>query len=416
MTVAERAAIGERELLSLLALSMALAALGIDLMLPAFGDIRADLGLPEADPAVARLVTAYFVGLAAGQVLYGPLSDRIGRRPTLYVGYVIYGVSALGAALAPSLGWLLVARVAWGFGAAGPRVVTLAAVRDAFEGERMSRAMSAVMAVFIVVPVFAPSLGAVVTATTSWRWLFVGCVAAVLAMALWALRLPETLAREDRLPLRATRVLAAARVVVTDRRTVLHTLALTVLFGVFISYIGSAELLFGEVLGVPDAFPVLFGLLGAVMGLAMLTNGRVVERVGVLRLTRGVLRGYVVAATALVALALATGGHPPLWAFMLGLAAMLFSHALLIPNLNTLAMAPMGAVAGTASSVIGAVQLAGGALLGALIDSAFDGTVRPLAIAFLAMGVLAVALVHLAERGRDEIVPTRTVRLPPADT
>lgn len=392
--------LGRAEFTAVLAMSMALAALGIDLMLPAFGAIRADLGLPSDSTAVAGLVTAYFLGLAAGQLLYGPIADRFGRRPALYLGYGIYGGGALLATFAPDLGLLLASRFVWGLGAAGPRVVTLAVIRDTFEGERMSRAMSFVMAVFILVPVMAPTLGALIVAVASWRWIFAACVLAVVVMASWSLRLPETLHEEHRLELRIGRIARAAREVVSHRRTAAYTLAMTALYGVFTSYIGSSEIIFSETFGRPGDFPVIFGGLAATMGAAMLVNARIVGRFGTRRLAHGVLVAYVVAAAVLLLLALVTAGRPPLWPFLVGLAAMLVSHALLIPNFNTIAMQPMGAIAGTASSVIGAVQLAVGALLGALLDRAYDGTVLPLAWGFLGYGVLAVALVAWAEGGR----------------
>lgn len=382
-------------------MSMALAALGIDVMLPAFGAIRADLGLAPDSTAVTGLITAYFLGMAVGQLAYGPLADRFGRRTTLFVGYGIYALGAVAGAVLPSLAGLLVARFVWGLGAAGPRVITLAVVRDRWEGEAMARAMSFIMAVFILVPILAPSVGAAVVTVASWRWLFGGAAVAAAAMTLWAARrLPETLAPEHQLPLQFRRVLLAAREAATHRETAVYTLAMTLLFGVFTSYLGSSEVIYGEVFDAGHLFPVLFGGLAAVMGVAMLVNANVVERFGTRRFAHAVLLGYLVAALLLVGVAVATGGTPPLWLFMAGMALMLASHALLIPNFNTIAMHPMGAIAGTASSVIGAVQLAVGALLGAVLDRMFDGTILPLALGFLVYGLAATALILWAERGR----------------
>ncbi|MFP5309145.1 MAG: multidrug effflux MFS transporter [Actinomycetes bacterium] len=391
---------GRAELTAMLAMSMALAALGIDLMLPAFGAIRSELGLAADSNAVAGLVTAYFLGLALGQLVYGPIADRYGRRRTLYIGFAIYGIGAALATFAPSLGLLLLSRAVWGFGAAGARVVTFAVVRDRTEGDVMARTMSFIMAVFILVPIVAPTLGAAVVAVASWRWVFGVCVVAVGGMALWARRLPETLAEHHRRELRLRPVARAAREVVSHRATVGYTLAMTSLYAIFVSWIGSSEIIVSEVFDARDAFPLVFGGLAAAIGVAILLNARLVERVGTRRLAHLVLFGYVGASLLLVAVAFVGDGTPPLWLF-LGVAALLLgSHGLLIPNLNTIAMQPMGAVAGTASSVIGAVQLAGGALLGAVVDRAFDGTVRPLALGFLGFGVLALLLVLWAERGR----------------
>jgi MFS transporter, DHA1 family, multidrug resistance protein len=390
----------EREFLALIALSVALAALGIDVMLPAFGAIRTEFGLAPDSTAVGGLVTAYVLGLAFGQLALGPLSDRFGRRPVLYAGFALYGLGAVAAAMAPSLQALLVARLVWGLGASGPRVVTLAIVRDCYEGERMSRAMSFVMAVFLLVPIVAPTIGASIVAVASWRWVFgVSMVAAVL-MSLWALRLPETLPVEQRLGLRPARMLAAARVVVGERQTVAYTVALTALFGAFLSYIATSELLVGDVYRRPTLFPLVFGGLALSMGAAVLLNARIVERVGTRRLAHGVLLAYLCMAALLVGGGLLTDGRPPFAVFLVGFALLLACHALLIPNMTSLAMAPMGAVAGTASSLIGTSQIAGGALLGSFIDQRYDGSVLPLSAGFLGLGVVALLAVLVAERGR----------------
>jgi MFS transporter, DHA1 family, multidrug resistance protein len=395
-----RSPLGRIEFTSLLAMSMALAALGIDVMLPAFGAIRADLGLPADSTAVAGLVTAYFVGLALGQIVYGPVADRFGRRPALYAGYAIYLVAALASTLAPTLPLLLASRFVWGLGAAGPRVVTLAVIRDSYDGDRMARAMSFVMAVFILVPILAPSLGAVIVSLGSWRWVFGACAVAVAAVALWAVRLPETLRPENRRELTFRGVGQAARFIVSERQTVAYGMGMTALYGVFASYLASSEIIFGETFDQAARFPVIFGGLAAVMGGAMLVNARIVGRFGTRPLAHAVLLAYVGAAGALVVLGAVTGGRPPLPLFLVGLALMLSGHALLIPNFNTIALAPMASVAGTASSVLGSVQIAIGAAVGALIDQSFDGTVLPISVAFLALGIVALGLILWAERGR----------------
>lgn len=399
--------LGPIEFIAFLAMSMALAALGIDLMLPAFADIRVDLGLSEGSPALAGLVTTYFLGLAVGTVVYGPVSDRVGRRPTLLVGYAIYAAGALLAAFAPSLGWLLAARFVWGLGAAGPRTITLAVVRDTYSGERMSRAMSLIMAVFVIVPVVAPSIGALATSVMSWRWLFASVLIAAAALAVWGRRLPETLEPEHRRELSATELLRGAKIVVLQRRTMGATLALTALYAGFLSYLGSAELIYAEVFDAGEHFPQLFGLLAAAMGASMLLNARIVGRIGTQRLAHGVLLIYVATAATFVAVALSTAGAPPLWAFLIIGGLLLSCHAFLIPNLNTIAMQPMGLVAGTASAIIGAVQIAFGAALASIVDRAFDGTVTPLALGFLTSGVVALALTAWAERFR--LFPARAI-------
>lgn len=392
-------AIGRREFIALLAMSMSLTALGIDILLPAFPEVRADLGLPMGSTDVATLITGYFVGLGVGGLLYGPVSDRLGRRPALLLGYAIYAIGALAAILAPTLELMVLARVVWGFGAAGPRVVTLAAVRDRYEGDQMARAMSFIMAIFILVPVVAPTLGAVIVANGPWRWTFGACLVGVALLVPWAsLRMPETLAVEDRLPLQASRLGRAVRTAFTTRLTIGYSMALTTLYAVFMSYLGSSEVIVGETFGLADAYPLIFGLLAGGMGVAILVNARIVERVGARRLGHTVLVVYLVVATIFAGASMATGGRPPLAVFLVCVGLLLACNALLIPNFNSIAMQPMGEIAGTASSAISSVQIVGGAVLGSVLDRQFDGTVLPLSLGFLGFGLVAAMVVVATDR------------------
>lgn len=403
--------IGRRELIAMLAMATALTALGIDLMLPAFDEIRADLGLAADSTAVTGLVTAYFVGLGLGTLFYGPLADHRGRRGAMRLGLGIYLAGALLAAVAPNLPMLLVARALWGIGAAGPRVVALAIIRDRFEGDDMSKTMSSMMAIFILVPVFAPALGSVVLLVAPWRWLFVLCALWACAIAVWVRRLPETLAAEHRIPdLRFHRVVTAAKFVVSNRTALFYAIGVTALYGVFASYLGSAEAIIDRTFDAADAFPVVFGGLAAIMGAAALLNGRIVSTVGTRRMVVWALGGYVAGAATFVTVAVASDGRPSLLLFVPIMGTLLACHALLLPNLNSLAMAPMAAVAGTASSVIGAFQLVFGALLGSVLDRFFDGTILPLAIGFALSGTATTLAVTLARRDRPApvVVPLET--------
>lgn len=392
--------LGRFEFTTLLAATMAATALGIDLMLPAFADIREAYGLAADSTAVAGIVTAYFVGLAVSQALWGPVADRFGRKPTLYAGLVVYGFAALASALAPSLAFLYVSRFLWGVGSGGSRVVALSVVRDRYEGEAMAKAMSFIMAIFVLVPVVAPTLGAGILAISSWRWVFGFCVIYAIAVGLWSRRLAETLKPEYRMELEFRRVARAARFVVANRQTLGYTLALTVLFGVFSSYLASSEIIFGEVYGRAELFPFIFGGVAGLMGLAMLTNGFIVTRIGLRRLVHGALIGFVLMAGTIFSVAAAWDGVPPLGVFLALLGTQMVLYALLFPNMNTIAMDPMGSVAGMAAAVIGMVSIAGGALLGSLLDRAFDGTVQPFAFGWVASGLAASAFVLWAERGR----------------
>src|SRR5262249_49451827 len=150
------------EFVGIVAACMGMAALGVDLLLPTFPDLRSSFGLAADATEISSVITAYFLGIAIGQLFYGPLSDRFGRRRLLYVGLGVYMAGATASAFAGSLAALVACRFVWGLGAAGPRSLALAMVRDVYDGERMARVMSHVLATFILVPIFAPSIGAAV--------------------------------------------------------------------------------------------------------------------------------------------------------------------------------------------------------------------------------------------------------------
>ncbi|MEX0797111.1 MAG: multidrug effflux MFS transporter [Acidimicrobiia bacterium] len=395
-----RRSIGRIEFIALMALLMSIAALSVDLMLPAMGDIRDEFGLEPDSTAVAGLVTAFILGVALSQIVYGILADRYGRKPLIYAGLAIFLIGATASVFAPSFGFLLAARFVWGLGAAGPRVLTLSIVRDTHEGSEMAKLMSFILAVFVLVPAIAPSIGAVLTDWISWRGAFGFAVVVALIIGVWSLRLPETLRPEHRREIGFRNVVESARIVVTNRVTAMLTLGLSVLFGAFLSYIASSELIFTDVFDSGDSFPLIFGGVALVMGVGMLANSWLVGRFGLTTLIHVMVVGYVIAATLLAVLAVSTNGRPGLWAFVFGLGLLVLFQSLLIPNLNTVAMIPMGAVAGIASAIIGTVSTGLAALIGAFIDRQFDGTVTPLSVAFAIAAWLTFLVVRLA-RIRD---------------
>lgn len=385
-----------RELIVFLAMTMALSALGIDLLIPAFPEMRAAFDLPAGSTLISRFISAYFVGLAVGQLIIGPLSDRFGRRLLLRAGIVLYAIGAALTILAPSFTLLLVARVVWGLGAAAGRVLTIAIVRDGHAGAAMARTVSTIMAVFILVPVVAPSAGTLLLTLFTWDQLVLLNLAAAGVMLVWTLRLEETLTPDARRTLAPAALGSAAAHVLRHPASGPLVIAQAVLFGGFASYLSTSEVVYADVFGRADLFPLLFGGMALLMGSVTLVNSRLVERIGLDRMLRTVLVGYLTGAVLLAGLTLTTGGRPALVPYVGILALLLASHAVLIPNLNARAMEPMGAIAGTASAVNGAVLVGAGGLLGAAFDRAYDGTVLPLTAALVGVGAVATLLLWRA--------------------
>jgi MFS transporter, DHA1 family, multidrug resistance protein len=381
------------ELRAFAGLSMASAAISIDLILPAFKRIRVDLGLASGSAATAGLVTAIFIGMALGPLPLGVLADRYGRRRVLLLSCALFVAGALLAAVSPTLGLMLWARFVWGLGAAGLRVVAVASIRDRFVAADMAREMSFAMTIFITVPVVAPLLGAVLIKVMPWRGTFVVCAAFGAAIALWSLRLPETLSMEQRQPLHFRQVWIASMAMVHSRAALLYTLSSVALFGAFASYLATSERILDEVFHRPSWFPFVFGGTAVLMGIGSMTVGRNVERIGLDRLIHVALWAYTGVSLAMFAVSYLADGHPSFWPFVVLLALVLVGHNVLLPNLNAATMVPVGHVAGTAAAVYATITTAAGALVGSRLDHAFDGTVNPFSMAFFVAGVIALMMV-----------------------
>ena len=235
---------------------MSSTALAIDIMLPAFPAMRTEYGMAPGSADVAWIITAFFLGMATGPWLYGPASDKYGRLAPLRIGLMVYVVAAVLAALAPSWGWVIAARFLWGLGSAGPRAMTLAMVRDRYEGDTMARLMSLIMAVFLLVPILAPALGAGLIHVLPWRAVFFAPAVFGVVLLLWTLRLPETLPAHMERPFTFREVGRGAREVLRHRRTIGFTLATGFLFGIVTSYLSASEIVLEDVYGYGDWFPL----------------------------------------------------------------------------------------------------------------------------------------------------------------
>lgn len=390
---------GLPEFIALTACLMALTAFSVDIMLPALPQIRADYGLADVN-AQQLVVSTYVGGFALGQLFVGPLSDRYGRRPVLFAGLGVYALAAFACLVADSFSTLLLARFVQGLANAAPRVMAIAITRDSFQGRRMAEVMSFVMMVFIIVPVIAPSLGGAFMLIGSWHLIFAFLCVFALAIMVWtALRMPETHRAETRVPMTAAWLWGAIRETATNRQTLGYTLATGVLFGALMGYINSAQQVFQEVYAVGDLFPILFGACAIALAIAAFVSGRFVMRMGPRRLGHAAVLGFAILSTLHYALFLAIG-TPPLPIFLVILSGCLFCFGLVMPNYNALAMEPMGRIAGTASSFVGAVTTGLAAVFGLIIGQNFDGTVGPLLAGFAIFGVGSVAITLVIERGR----------------
>jgi DHA1 family bicyclomycin/chloramphenicol resistance-like MFS transporter len=391
---------GKIEFIALMALLMALNALAIDIMLPGLQQIGASLGV-EIENHRQYVISAYLIGFAFAQLLYGPVSDRFGRRSPMFFGLAIYVVSSLAAILVPSFAALLALRFIQGIGSAAMRVITVSIVRDVFGGRAMAEVMSLIMMVFMVVPVMAPGTGQIVMLFGEWHLIFVFMAVMAAVIGTWMyLRLPETLHADDVRPFTVRSVLGGFRIVLTDRVALCYTLASTFIFGALFGFINSAQQIYVGIYELGVWFPLAFAGVATFMALSSFVNSRLVGRFGMRRLSHGALLGFLGINTLWLVLTLLWTPHVPFPIFIVLFALAMFQFGWIGSNFNSLAMEPLGHVAGTASSVLGFMGTAGGTIIGAVIGQSFNGTALPLVTGFFSVSIVGLVFVLLAERGK----------------
>lgn len=390
--------ISRTEFVALMAALMAVDALAIDIMLPALPDIGDSLWV--ANPNDRSLVlTAFLLGFGLPQLVFGPLADRFGRRAPILIGLTIYMFTALSAPLAPTFVVLLGLRFVQGVAAASVRVAMLSAVRDRYSGKAMAGIMSLVLAIFLLVPIFMPGAGQIILLVGSWQLIFVvmGLMAGVIA--LWTLvRLPETFDVERRRALDFKSVAGAFAMVFTNRVAFWYGLSGTFLFGGILGFVNTAQPIYVDVYQLGVFFPLAFGATAAVAAIASSLAPRIVDRLGIHRAAHGV--AVISTATCALWLTLTIAGFMPLWLFIAMVAIFVAMLVVSISTTTSLAMQPLGVVAGTASAVFGAMQTVGGAVLGTFVAQVFDGTVLPVVGALLIFDLCILGCLLVAEKGR----------------
>jgi DHA1 family bicyclomycin/chloramphenicol resistance-like MFS transporter len=391
---------GKGEFIALAAFLMAINSLAIDIMLPALQQIGASLNV-ESENHRQFVVSTYLLGFGMAQLFYGPLSDRFGRRIPLLIGIGIYICSALGSALVPTFQGLLILRFIQGLGSAATRVITISIVRDVYGGRQMAEVMSLIMMVFMIVPVIAPGSGQIILLFGSWHliFLFIAVMAAIIAG--WAyVRLPETLRPENVRPFTAKSILGGFKLVLTNRVALCYTIASTFIFGSLFGFINSAQQIYVGIYELGVYFPFAFAGVAIFMSMSSFLNSRLVGKFGMRRLSHAALLGFIVINTVWL-IALVFGPHPMPFPFFIGFFGLaMFQFGWIGSNFNSLAMEPLGHVAGTASSVLGFMSTVGGALIGAGIGQAFNGTALPMVAGYFTVSIIGLVFVLIAEKGR----------------
>jgi len=386
------------EFVALIAMMISLAALSIDAMLPALGIIGSELNVVDPNDNQLVIVT-FFVGMAVGQFLYGPLSDSFGRKSVILLGLFIFAAGTLLSVMADTYQQMLWGRVLQGFGLAGPRVVSVALVRDLYSGRAMARVMSFVMTVFILVPMMAPALGQLVLNYSGWRMIFMGLLFVGILLSIWLIiRLPETLTDANRRSFAPDVLWLGFKEVVCNRVAMGFTLVTGLVFGAFLGYLNLSQPVLQEQYTLGAQFPLYFGCLAGAIGLASLTNARLVGRYGMWRLIIISLISIVLVTLIYSPLVLAYAGHPPLLSLVIYLFLVFFAVGLLFGNLNSMAMEPLGHLAGIGAGLVSALSTLLSIVFSLMIGQLYNQTIYPLVGGFLVLMSIALLICYCLHR------------------
>ena len=390
------------EFVLLITALFSVVAFSTDAMLPAFPEIARELELTNVNRA-GLVISIFFLGTGVGQLVMGPLSDSIGRKPVMLAGLAIYILFSWVGYISESLEMLLAARFLQGIGVSAPRTVSMAMIRDLYVGRVMAQIMSLSMVLFVLVPAIAPYTGMFFINAFGWRSIFVAFVVFGLLGILWlGLRQPETHPPEARRPVTLSAYGQAARAVLSSRVAVTYSLVLSICFSTIIGYLSSAQQNYDVVFGRDADFPFWFAMVALASGPSGFLNAALVRRFGMRRIVTVSQGVFLCITLGMIATNMTTDFSIDVQfaLFLVWSVTVFWLAGLTVGNLNALVMEPMGKIAGMAAAISGAMSTVVAVILAIPMGLAFDGTVLPLQIGIAAVSVLAIGLMLSDPKGQ----------------
>lgn len=370
---------------------MSFVAFSIDAVLPALGIIGADLHVLNPNDN-QQIITSMFIGLGIGQIIYGPISDSIGRKPTIYIGFFFFLIGSLLCIYANNITMMSIGRILQGFGLSANRIVCIAIIRDVFKSNEMAKVMSFIFTVFIIVPTIAPALGQFLLNIGGWKMIFAGILFFTSSVTIWfTIKQSETLLPEHRNTFSLRNTLKATFEIFKNTQALAYMLVSGLVFAAFMTYLNLSQQIFQIQYQKTETFPYYFALIALSIGLATFLNGRIVERFGMFKIVNASLVGAVFFSSISV-LYLLFIGEPSFLIFILLLIPIMFCIGLLFGNLNSIAMEPLGHIAGLGASVIGSLSTLMAVPLATYIGSMYSNSTAPLFVGFLVLSLGSITI------------------------
>ena len=369
---------------------MALGAFSIDTILPSISYLKKDFNfLPQNSHWI---ITSVFLGIAIGQLVFGPVSDNIGRKKTAIIGLIIFSIGCILSIISKDYVLFLITRFLQGLGSGAAVVVSRAMARDFFEGRKLAQIMSLVTTIFILVPVFAPSIGQIIISISNWKIIFVFMLFLSIILKLYiAFKYLE--AGKVRDDLRFNSTLRGFVEVFSSKTSRTYTIAAGLIFGILVSFLNIAQPLFQEFLMVGESFALYFGLGALSVGIGAIINARIVTIINPQKIVLIAL--YLTAFWGIFFYSLIFFNLKiNVINVMIFLIPVFFLFGLLFGNMNALALTPMGHIAGTASAVIGTTSIVIAIPIGALIAHYYRGPIDMFVQLIIVISLINILLVR----------------------
>ncbi|AGF75964.1 multidrug effflux MFS transporter [Bartonella vinsonii] len=390
--------IGYKEFVILIGALMAINSIAVDIMLPAMPDILNSLHVMNENDQ-HYIISGYLISYGITQILFGPISDRYGRRKIILIALALYSFTAIGCVFVSNFSILLILRALQGMGGAAMRVLTVSVVRDLYSGRKMAEVMSIVMMVFLIAPMVGPATGQVFLLFGNWQFIFIFMAIIGVGLMIWIqLRLPETLYRQRSLSFSSIK--HNLWIVITNRTTLCYTLATSIILGCIFTAVNTSQQTYEGIYNLGLWFPIAFAIGAAFQALSSFFNSQLVGRLGMRRIAHTMLLLFCATSCIWFISSILTDGIISFPLYMLLFCILMFACGGMMANFNTLALESVGEIAGTASSVSGFLQTSIATGLGFFIAQQFNETTIPNSAGFFFLSLVAILFVLWAERGR----------------